>query len=131
MNDIQQIHNLAKSGADSVFGYIERTAESVPDGIRWQTLNYYNQPQYEVMAFNGVSGISLFLSDYYRLSGESKARVLALGANQWCSAPERTVRGHGLCFGRAGTGMAWLRFSITKGEPKGQKPYESVNGVKK
>ena len=37
MIPMQQIQDLAKSGADSVFGHIEHTAEKVPDGFRWQT----------------------------------------------------------------------------------------------
>jgi hypothetical protein len=38
---------LARAGAESVFGYIERTAEAVPDGGRWQTLSYQNEPRYD------------------------------------------------------------------------------------
>jgi lantibiotic modifying enzyme len=113
MNDIQ---DTAKAGADSVFSYVERTAETVPDGIRWRTLNYENEPYYGVMIFDGVAGISLFLSDYYRLTENGRARDLALGASRWCSAPERTFEDESLCVGRTGVGMAWLRYALVTGD---------------
>ena len=31
------------SGAHSIFSFIERTAEKVPTGIRWQTIDYENK----------------------------------------------------------------------------------------
>jgi lantibiotic modifying enzyme len=74
--------DTAKIGADSVFEYIERTAEVVPDGIRWKTLSYENKPQYAISASTGVSGISLFLSDYYRLYRRPKTKEKA--ECQWC-----------------------------------------------
>ena len=111
MTQIQEIQDTAQAGADSVFEYIERTAETVSDGIRWRTLSYYNEPQYDISVFNGVAGISLFLANYYLLTGIPKAQVLALGANRWCMAPERTVDDESLCFGRSGIGRACLRLS--------------------
>lgn len=118
MKATQDIQDTAKIGADSVFEYIERIAEVIPDGVRWETLSYENKLQYAVSASTGVSGISLFLSDYYRLTGLTKARDLALGANQWCSAPERNIEEEDLGAGRAGIGMAWLRFAKVTNDSK-------------
>jgi lantibiotic modifying enzyme len=110
--------------ADSIFQYIERTAEPVPDGIRWQTLNYENQPQYATNVFNGVAGISFFLSDYYRLTGNTRARDLALGALQWCAA--QNISEAGLCTGKAGIGMAWLHFSQSTNDPGALKEASAI-----
>ena len=57
MIQAQEIQDLARSGADSVYGYIAHTAEVVPEGVRWQTLSYENKPQYSFTIFNGVAGI--------------------------------------------------------------------------
>jgi len=117
------MEQLARAGADSVFSYVERTAEVVPDGVRWQTLSYDNQPQYDLSIFNGVSGIVFFLADYFRLTGNARARDLALGAQRWCSRPQRLHGGtmeewrrDGLCRGRAGVGMAALRLAEATGD---------------
>ena len=40
----KEVEELGKSAAESVFGYVARTAEAVEGGIRWQTLNGRNQP---------------------------------------------------------------------------------------
>ena len=85
----QTILDTARLGANSVFEYIEHTAEVVPDGVRWQTLSYYNEPYYDTNLYTGVAGISLFLSDYYRQTGNTTARDLAAGALGWCAVPER------------------------------------------
>lgn len=117
MIHVQEIHDLARSGADSVFGYIEYTAEVVPGGIRWQTLSYQNEPQYDFTIFNGVAGICLFLADYAQLTGTDKARELALGGVRWCSLPEHQGFTRGLCIGKAGIGMTWLHLSRSTGDP--------------
>ena len=106
----QNIQDLAQEGADSVFEYINRTAEMTPEGVRWKTLGMQDDYYYDISVYNGVAGISLFLSDFFRVTGTAKARDLALGANQWCTANEHTVIGkrRGLCDGWTGIGMAWL-----------------------
>jgi lantibiotic modifying enzyme len=118
MNVPQDIQDTARAGADSVFGYVERTAETVPDGVRWKTLSYQNEFYYDPKVFDGVAGISLFLSDYHHLTGNARARDLALGANRWCSAPERTHEDESLYVGRTGVGMAWLRYALATGDPE-------------
>ena len=106
----QNIQDLAQEGADSVFEYINRTAEMTSEGVRWKTLSMQDDYYYDISVYNGVAGISLFLSDFFRVTGIAKARDLALGANQWCTANEHTVIGkrRGLCDGWTGIGMAWL-----------------------
>ena len=112
----ERLVEMAKTGAAAVFGYIERTAEAVPDGVCWQTLTYDNEPQYDASLASGVAGISLFLSDYYRLTGAARARELAEGACRWCSAPEREIEGDSLLGGRAGVGLAWLWLANATGD---------------
>jgi class IV lanthipeptide synthase len=112
----QEIQDLARDGADSVFAYVERTAEPVPDGFRWQTKSYQNQMQHHPSVYDGVAGISAFLSDYHRLRGSARARELAEGALLWCSAPEQAIEAKSLMAGRAGLGMSWLRLAQATGE---------------
>ena len=120
----QAILETARLGANSVFEYIERTAEVVPDGVRWQTLSYYNEPHYDTDLYTGVAGISLFLSDYYRLTGNTTARDLAAGALRWCAAPgrapgsdpERIPLPLSIYSGASGLGLAWLRLALATGD---------------
>jgi hypothetical protein len=77
----------ARVGADSVFDYVTRTAETTPEGVRWQTLDYQNRPRYGPSVFNGVAGIPLFLAEYYARSGAAVARDLALGGARSSGAP--------------------------------------------
>jgi len=118
MIPMQEIHDLAKSGSDSVFEYVERTAEEVSDGIRWQTLDYGNEPHHHFDIFNGVAGICLFLADYFQLTGIERARNLALGGARWCSLPEHEGYTRGLYVGRTGVGMAWLHLSRVTEDPE-------------
>ncbi len=118
-----EIETRAREGADSVYRYVERTAERVSDGVRWQTLSYENEPQYDLSVFNGVAGIAMFLADYYRLTRIERALDLAAGALRWCSQPERLSEGSveawrrdGLGRGRAGPGMGWLRLAAVTGD---------------
>jgi hypothetical protein len=87
---------LARAGADSVYGYLERTAETGPEGVRWQTFRDPDAPQYTPQLYGGVAGITLFLSDYFRLTGVTAARELARRALEWCGTPghppERSTR---------------------------------------
>jgi lantibiotic modifying enzyme len=113
-------HDILREGADSVFRYVERTAERVPDGIRWQTLSYENVPYYDASVFNGVGGIPLFLADYCHLTGDQQALALGIGGVRWCLAGDRTWAGgaanESLCFGRSGVGLAALRLAQVSGD---------------
>lgn len=125
MATIKEIQDLAKLGADSVFGYIERTAEKVDDVIRWQTLSYQNEPDYNPSIFNGVAGICLFLADYFRLTGMGRAKELALGGVRWSSLPEYDKSIPALYFGWTGVAMAWLHLSKVTGDAKLIEPCEA------
>jgi lantibiotic modifying enzyme len=117
----EAIERTAQEGAHSVYRYVARTAEPVPDGVRWQTLDWHNRPHYSTAVFDGVAGIVLFLADYHRLTGDGPARDLALGGLRWCSSPERPAdpaddwHRHSLVRGEAGVGMAWLRLAAATG----------------
>ena len=54
---------MLRADANSVFRYLERTAESVPEGVRWQTLDDERRPQYRGDLYSN-GGIALFLADY-------------------------------------------------------------------
>jgi lantibiotic modifying enzyme len=119
------VAETARRGAASVMRYLARTAEEVPDGVRWQTLNARNEPHYDPNLYNGVAGISLFLSDYHRVTGEAVARELAAGALRWCAALQRPAGGmapfgmhlpQSLYAGLAGLGLAWLRLALGSGD---------------
>ena len=108
---------LVEVGASSVYAYVRRTAEESREGVCWQTFSFANEPQYVTNAFNGVAGITLFLSGYGRMFPDSEAHELSRKALQWCSMPNRRLRQDfpdasdaSLMFGWAGIGMAWLRY---------------------
>jgi lantibiotic modifying enzyme len=97
------------SGAHSVFKFIRRTAEQVPTGIRWQTIDHDNQPHYHYEVFNGSGGISFFLTEYYRQTGMAEALDLAVGGWRWCmSTDQERVYSRGLLTGKTGIAMAAL-----------------------
>src|SRR5262249_45234031 len=73
--------------------------------------------------YGGVAGITLFLSDYFRLTGVAAARELARRALDWCGTPEHPPRtehpaesGRGVGGGWAGIGLAWLRLAPATGD---------------
>ncbi|MCC7263896.1 MAG: hypothetical protein IT369_15395 [Candidatus Latescibacteria bacterium] len=101
----------ATAGAHSVYRFIERTAERVADGIRWQTIDYENKPHYHYEVFQGCGGIGLFLAEYAQLTGSAAALDMATGANQWCSSPERQGHRRGLLTGKTGVALSWLHLS--------------------
>ena len=72
----------AVEGADSIFRFIQRTAEPVSEGMRWQTISYQDQPHYQYGAFNGCGGIGIFLAEYARQM--SSAAALDLKATTTC-----------------------------------------------
>ncbi|MGC1480015.1 MAG: lanthionine synthetase LanC family protein [Chthoniobacterales bacterium] len=99
-----------RSGVESIFSYIARTAEMVDGGYRWRTLNYADQPQYHFCIFNGVAGIALFLRDYYLFTEDYRALDLARGALRWCecSHPVEGDFQRGVYLGRTGVAYAQL-----------------------
>jgi lantibiotic modifying enzyme len=126
MAEPQGIEALARAGADSVYGYVARTAEAGPDGVRWRTLSFQNVPHYGTNLYNGVAGVALFLSDYARLQNVPAAGALARRALDWCAVPGRALRhpddhpGAGdasLAFGHTGIGLAWLRLALATEDP--------------
>src|SRR5215207_9647267 len=110
---------LAEDAARSIFQFLERTAEPQADGTRWQTLDWDNQPHYTPVIFTGAGGISFFLADYYRVTGERRALELAEGAVRWCASPAREADRdpewdwcrNGIMRGRSGLGLAWLNLA--------------------
>jgi lantibiotic modifying enzyme len=112
----EEIAKLGRSGAESVFGYVERMAEVVEDGVRWETLDYNNELNYNPSIFNGVAGICIFLADYFKLTGEERARELALGGLRWCSRPEPEREYFALYFGWTSVLMGWLHLAKVTGD---------------
>lgn len=82
------------SAADSVFSFISETAEEVPEGVRWQTFDYEDRPQYHPCIFNGVGGIPIFLSAYHQVTRNPRALELARGALAWAFTAEPSVWNH-------------------------------------
>lgn len=115
---------LGEEGARSIFQMLERTAEPRPDGTRWQTLDWHNRPHYTPAIFTGAGGISFFLADYYRITGERRALELAEAGVRWCASPARETERdseldwcrNGLMRGRSGLGLAWLSLSKASGD---------------
>ena len=117
MTTHEPVWDTARRGAGSVFGLLERTAEVLPGGVRWQTLSYQNALGYDPGFWDGVAGIGAFLADYARVTGDARARDLAAGACAWSAAyapaeldvPEGYAASLG--WGWAGIGTAWLRLA--------------------
>ncbi len=116
-------HTIAERGASSVYAYVRRTARETSEGVCWQTFSFKNEPQYVANAFNGVSGITLFLSIYGRMFPGTQAHELSRKALEWCSTPNRRLRqdfsdapDSCLMFGWSGIGMAWLRYYHASGD---------------
>jgi lantibiotic modifying enzyme len=117
-----ELRAALRDAADSVFAYLERTAEAVPGGVRWQTMSFDGEPHYSGRLYNGVTGISLFLADYHAVTGSARALELAEQAVRWSAAPvqveadrAKPFRGPGMDYsllvGRAGLGRAWLQLA--------------------
>jgi lantibiotic modifying enzyme len=122
----QELEGLARAGADSVYGYVARTAEAGPDGVRWRTLSFQDVPHYGANLYNGVAGVALFLADYARLRDVPAAGALARRALDWCAVPGRALRhpddhpgasDASLAFGHPGIGLAWLRLARATADP--------------
>ncbi len=115
MNTLE-IRNFARENADSVFDYIKRTAQYSKDGIFWETKAYNNQPHFHPSLFNGVAGISLFLTDYYQVTGIEEAYNLAVGAVEWSA--KQSFESFALYFDEGGIGYAFLRLYQVKKDKK-------------
>ncbi len=108
---------LTISPADSVFSFINATAEAVDSGFRWRTYDYENRPQYHFSIFNGVGGIPIFLSAYYEASRNPRALELARGAVTWSAQnePEQDNFQRGVQMGKFGIAYAALCLSRASG----------------
>ena len=94
---------LANS-AESVFSFIEATAEAVDRGFRWATYDYENRLHHHFNIFNGVGGIPIFLSAYFEATKNPRALELARGALTWAFQDEPEIYNfkRGLQFGQRG-----------------------------
>ena len=115
-----------EDAARSTYNFVSRRAERVTGGVRWQTLDWENQPQYDLSVFYGSAGIPIFLAEHFRVTQQTAALDLAIAGARWCSQPERLTEGSaeewrndGLVRGRAGVGYAWLRIAQAAGGRSG------------
>jgi lantibiotic modifying enzyme len=105
------------TSADSVFSFINATAEAVDTGFRWRTYDYGNQLQYHFSIFNGVGGIPIFLSAYFEATRNPRALELARGALAWSfqNDPEKGNFQRGLQMGKMGLTYSALCLSKASG----------------
>lgn len=106
------------NGSDSIYQFIRRTAKRDGNQCRWQTIDYGNQPHYDVSLLNGVGGIPLFLAAYGHLRSEPGAIELAIAAIEWCADPARGGFTRGLCLGKAGAAFAAYRMDCHNNSPQ-------------
>ena len=119
----------AVEGVHSVFRFIQRTAEPVSEGMRWQTISYENQPHYHYEAFNGCGGIGIFLAEYARQMSSAAALDMAREGNRWCSTVEMEGFERGLQTGRTGSAMSWLYLSQVTGDPVSEHCEHNANVI--
>ena len=101
----------------SIFGFIQRTAESTTEGRVWETIDYQNRPHRDLSVFNGVGGISFFLVDAFRRYQDPAMLDLAQGAIDWCAAFSGRHHQRGLQFGKTGPALAALHKAIALDQP--------------
>jgi len=63
--DLQPSLDRLATAVDSIFGFIQRSAEPASPGLSWETIDYFNKPHRDPGVFNGVGGISFFLVDEF------------------------------------------------------------------
>jgi lantibiotic modifying enzyme len=114
----------ALEAVHSIFDFIARRAEAVPEGVRWETVDWHNQPYYTPTIFLGSGGIPFFLAGYHQLTGSTRALDLAVAATRWCASPQaaRLIdsewdwASNGIVRGRSGLGLAWLALYAATGD---------------
>lgn len=116
---------IARGCAGAIFASLTRSAETGPHGVRWQTLAVDGRARYAPGLFDGVAGISLFLTDYLRLTLDAQALELATGGLRWSTAaldaharPDGAAADLSLGHGWAGIGLAWLRLASFTEDPE-------------
>ncbi|MGJ8675975.1 MAG: lanthionine synthetase LanC family protein [Akkermansiaceae bacterium] len=105
------------NSAESVFSFIEATAEAVDSGFRWATYDYGDNLHHHFSIFNGVGGIPIFLSAYFEATGNPRSLELARGALTWSSqnAPKTGDFQRGLQLGKFGLAYSALCISRASG----------------
>ena len=105
------------NAADSVFSFIDATADAVDAGFRWETYDYGDQLHHHFNIFNGVGGIPIFLSAYYEATKNPRALELARGALAWAfqNEPKTADFQRGLQLGKFGLVYSSLCLSKASG----------------
>jgi lantibiotic modifying enzyme len=105
------------NSAESVFSFIEATADVVDSGFRWATYDYENRLHHHFSIFNGVGGIPIFLSAYFEATGNPRSLELARGALIWAFQNEPTIGNfqRGLQLGKFGLAYSALCLSRASG----------------
>lgn len=108
---------LSPNPADSVFSFINETAETVDSGFRWRTYDYVDELQYHYSIFNGVGGIPIFLAAYFDSTKNPRALELARGALAWSfqNQPKKSNFQRGLQMGKFGLAYSAKRLSRSSG----------------
>lgn len=119
MEQRQEVSELALEGAASVFKFIERTAVASAEGVRWQSVGGVTNSSLPAGAYHGVSGITFFLSDYYKSTRVERACELSLAGLEWSSNACRDIEVVDLGVGWSGIGMAWLKYFEATGSVAG------------
>lgn len=82
--------SIQEQGAESVVGFLERSAQESADGVSWESLSYQNEVIRRHDLWDGVPGVAVFLADYAAVTGSREARELAARALGWSEAQART-----------------------------------------
>ncbi len=107
--------------ATSVGEFVISRAETVEDGVRWETIGYGGEPEYSTHVYSGVSGIVIFLADLCRITKDGRVREMAEAGGRWVDRTARARAGGGvgkypgLFAGFAGHGLAFLKLAEATG----------------